>query len=128
MSEHKYKEAYDKGYEDGKKHAFDGWVKQCYDELTPKEQIELLMKWGAKLPTVEPQEWISVKKHGNPKLKDGKNYDTFLTTSKWVGDSGNENIEVDINVWNREGTWDYHSWGGDEVIAWMPLPSPYKGE
>ena len=78
--------------------------------------------------SVEPQEWISVKKHGNPKLKDGKNYDTFLTTSKWVGESGDEIVRVDINVWNRGGTWSYHSWGGDEVIAWMPLPSPYKGE
>ena len=81
-----------------------------------------------KLPPVEPQEWTSVKKQGNPKLKDDKNYDTFLTTSKWVGESGDENIRVDINVWNREGTWSYHSWGGDEVIAWMPLPSPYNGE
>ena len=60
MGEHKYKEAYDKGYEEGKKHAFDGWVEQCYDELPRKEQIELLMKQGAKLPTAEPQtaEWI----------------------------------------------------------------------
>lgn len=50
MSQHKYNDAYNKGFEDGKKKAFDDWVYQCYDELSPKEQIELLLSEGAELP------------------------------------------------------------------------------
>lgn len=49
MSQHKYNDAYNKGFEDGKKKAFDDWVYQCYDELSPKEQIELLLSEGAEL-------------------------------------------------------------------------------
>lgn len=50
MSQHKYNDAYNKGFEAGKKKAFDDWVYQCYDELSPKEQIELLLSKGAELP------------------------------------------------------------------------------
>lgn len=61
MSQHKYNDAYNKGFEDGKKKAFDDWVYQCYDELTPKEQIELLLKWGADLPQVQKGKWIDTE-------------------------------------------------------------------
>ena len=43
MSQHKYNEAYDKGYEAGKQAAFNDWIFMNYDELSRKEQIELLM-------------------------------------------------------------------------------------
>ena len=52
MSEHKYKEAYNKGFDDGKKSAFTGYCQQCYDELPLKDQVELMIKWGANKPNV----------------------------------------------------------------------------
>ena len=54
MSRHKYNEAYDKGYEDGKKAAFNDWIFMNYDELSRKEQIELLMnEYGADFSGIE---------------------------------------------------------------------------
>lgn len=85
MSEHKYKEAYEKGYEDGKKHAFDGWVEQCYDELPKKEQIELLMKRGADLPF----------------LKKFENFMRGLYEESFLGEETYTSKEV-YNMINRE--------------------------
>ena len=42
MSEHKYQEAYDKGFKDGKKSAYDELVYECFEEMSPKERIEYL--------------------------------------------------------------------------------------
>ena len=52
MSEHKYKEVYNKGFEDGKRCAFTGYCQQCYDELPLKDQVELMIKYGANKPNV----------------------------------------------------------------------------
>lgn len=51
MSQSKYQEAYNRGYDDGKRNAFVGFVYDNFDELSKKEQIELLIKeYGVKLP------------------------------------------------------------------------------
>lgn len=51
MSESKYKEAYNEGFERGKKKAFDGFVYQGFDELSKREQIEMIVShYGARLP------------------------------------------------------------------------------
>ena len=52
MSEHKYNDAYSKGFEAGKKQAFTGYCMQCYDELSPYEQAKLMVEWGADIPNV----------------------------------------------------------------------------
>jgi hypothetical protein len=85
---------------------------------------ELKAKVNELLP-VEPQEWISVKEHGNPK-EDDDYYVTFVeedhdTHDKWV--------DVDIEYFCVESQrWSNHNTDDDRVIAWMPVPSPYKGE
>ena len=51
MSQSKYQEAYNRGYDDGKRNAFAGFVYDNFDELSKKEQIELLIKeYGVRLP------------------------------------------------------------------------------
>lgn len=52
MSEHKYKDAYNKGYEKGKQEAFSGYCMSCYDELSLYEQAKLMVEWGADIPNV----------------------------------------------------------------------------
>ncbi len=40
-----------------------------------------------------------------------------------------ERIEIDIRYFNIDGDNKFWSgWGDDPVLAWMPLPAPYKEE
>lgn len=50
--------------------------------------------------------------------------DCYLVTTKWKGSySGDVYIETNMAVYReRQKEWDC----ADDVIAWMPLPKPYK--
>ena len=48
MSEHKYNEAYNKGFYDGRKSAC--W--ECYDELSLSERVDLMVKRGVFIPNI----------------------------------------------------------------------------
>lgn len=64
-------------------------------------------------PTVEPQKWIPCTPETMPEEND-----EVLVTGK-VDNA----LYVDIDEWTGSGFW-INAFG---VIAWMPLPEPYKG-
>lgn len=77
------------------------------------------------LPSVKPQKWIPIEwkpfgKHGYPKPED--EYKHFLT----VDNKGEITIQEFLLTLDEEPQ-PYFT-GMRNVIAWMPLPSPYKGE
>ena len=63
-------------------------------------------------PTIEPQKWVSCSE----RLPEEN--DEVLVTGK-VDNA----LYVDIDEWTGSGFW-INAFG---VIAWMPLPEPYKG-
>ena len=84
----------------------------------------LLKKYASTQPTIE-QDWTSCKK---PPTKN----DAYLVTvhPDYIVPGGGQ---VDILVWVDDG-WFFVDYGGkiarfpDPVIAWRPLPAPYKEE
>ena len=75
-------------------------------------------------------EWISVKKELP------ENNDEVLTTYTYNGASGKRYVET-ASYWDDgegEGHWnsvwdEYRIKGANPVVlAWMPMPKPYKGE
>ncbi len=78
------------------------------------------------VPTVEPQEWISVKEHGKP--KEAGVY--YVTVQK---ENGDRNVIRDhFYGGNSTYFWEELTYEliGAKYIAWQPItePSPYKGE
>ena len=88
---------------------------------TPRQIVEAL---PSAQPTIE-QDWTSCKK---PPTKN----DAYLVTvhPDYIVPGGGQ---VDILVWVDDG-WFFVDYGGkiarfpDPVIAWRPLPAPYKEE
>lgn len=75
------------------------------------------------VPTVEPQQWVPVTER-LPMI----NTIALITTSKGIV------IQVMYFGENMNGHKVWRSFGGEyvywdeEVVAWMPLPEPWKGE
>ena len=70
------------------------------------------------LPSVEPQEWISVKEHGNPTMSDD-----YWVTIQYPATRVVEKVffSYEQNKW-------YYVYS-DKILAWQTIePSPYKGE
>ena len=68
------------------------------------------------MPTINPQKWIPVSE------RPPEEFGEYLVTVKTIGWNLEENTEIDIAYWDDlEG---FHK--AEEVIAWMPLPEPYK--
>lgn len=105
---------------------------ECFPMIMQGElfTVETIRHQLKKLPSVkvEPQEWISVK----DRLP--KDAEAVLITIRRMDKSFNQIpfISVGYISWNQQAWWCAHD--GDckenniEVLAWMPLPSPYKGE
>ena len=75
-------------------------------------------------PTVEPQEWISVKDRLPTKEKSIKNGEMFIV-------SDGERTYAEYLDRNGRGFGEPTSFGfriDRAVVAWRELPSPYKGE
>jgi hypothetical protein len=83
------------------------------DKAEFETEFEMLLTLAERGATVEPQEWISVKDR-LPEL--GQN---VLVTYTDGDVETNERMALKGIV-----VWKY----GSNVVAWMPLPSPYKGE
>ena len=61
--------------------------------------------------------WISVKDR-LPEIKGD-----YIVTWQWIGSwSGQMYTEVDVCDYRGDRKWDTHR----AVVAWMPLPKPYK--
>lgn len=79
-------------------------------------------------PTIEKGEWIPVSE------RLPENSGVYIV-SKWVSDGVESAILTDANYYDGCGTW-YNdnriNWGRDlvtnDILAWMPLPEPYKAE
>ena len=90
-------------------------------------------------PTVEPMKWIPCSE-GLPEERDSV-FKKFKGTNKWR-DAMFESISDEVNItvelsdgtrktktsYTIDGKWKYEKELGIEmrVIAWMPLPEPYK--
>lgn len=82
----------------------------------------LLQKRFDELPSVTPkaeQKWIPCEER---LPEEGGDY---LVTTKWEGSySGDTYIETNMAVYREK----LEEWDCKDVIAWMPLPEPYKAE
>ena len=81
MSEHKYNDAYSKGFKAGKKQAFTGYCMQCYDELSPYEQAKLMVEWGADIPNVLDKIRVEIEQAYCKVTNDydkGRNYGLYM--------------------------------------------------
>ena len=96
-------------------------------ELTKRERKNLLHTWSTvevkyfvvdmleKLPSAEPkQRWIPCSERLPEEMG------TYMTTI----DYGKHGLAVGQRYYYGK----YLGWGDERVIAWMPLPEPYKAE
>ena len=79
-----------------------------------------IIKMLKSLPSVTPKaRWIPVSERLPEKQ------DCYLVTTKWKGNySGDVYIETNMAVYREK----QKEWDCVDVIAWMPLPEPYKAE
>jgi len=97
-----------------------------YGKKEPKEGfVRSLIKSLASIPQEEP-EWIPVSER-LPEIKEHHVSDVCLV---YLKDGGMTFSELQENIfgqvgWDVEREDDYHEPIG-EVVAWMPLPEPYK--
>jgi len=97
--ENRYKITWKDDYEGGIKDA-------CTDII---EEIN-------KMPTIEPQQWIPVTE----RLPEENGLYIVTEIGRWVAP-----VETRyFNVREESGFWSGHP--GDKVLAWMPLPTPYR--
>lgn len=84
------------------------------------EYEDIAKKATAKLPSVTPkteQRWISCSE------RLPEEYGKYLVTKHTFGWNREEYVSNDIAYFDNDG---FHK--ADTVIAWMPLPEPYKAE
>ena len=96
------------------------WLIRIRDRLmtTSSKQFEAMTIAIAALEQQEQDRWHSVAKEGNPP-KTGR----YI-----VVDNGKmDGAEPHTRCFNARGDASFWSgWGADEVIAWRPLPEPYR--
>ena len=69
------------------------------------------------IKALESQRWIPVSERLPEKQ------DCYLVTTKWKGSySGDVYIETNMAVYREKSK----EWDCADIIAWMPLPTPYK--
>ena len=106
-----------------------------YQEMANNEAIVDTMKLVHDMPTIEPQRWIPVDE-GKP--KDGTAcLVTYSRVHVRIATFAEDLYEVDkYDFHNKRGVagWFYFNdeWGMcfdvDNVVAWMPIPEPYRSE
>ena len=88
----------------------------CFDDS--EEPYYRALSAGIKALKQEPR-WIPVGERLPEKQ------DCYLVTTKWKGNySGDVYIETNMAVYREK----QKEWDCVDVIAWMPLPEPYKEE
>lgn len=97
-----------------------------YGESLDEGPANMFMDWINEAPTIDPEslqpQWIPVterlpERRGN-----------YLVTCSGINADGGKYRS--INHYDGDGKWteDATRLRGDTVLAWMPLPEPYKGE
>lgn len=90
------------------------------------ERYKKAKRMFEQLPSVTPQQtrWIPISER-LPE-EDGQ----YLITVKYKPEADYENIYAEHGEW-VDGRWDMFCFGHcgevEEIVAWMPLPEPYKG-
>ena len=84
-----------------------------------------IKKFIEEQPTVEPNEWISCSERLPEDLND-KNIDCFLVTDGFLIWMAYYNSEIGWQFAECTNSRNKIDW--TEIIAWMPLPSTWKGE
>ena len=101
--------------------AVSSWLKQYgQDVLHGKYKFSLMYIWKnlMDLPSAQPeQRWIPCSE----RLPD--EYGEYLVTKHTIGWNCEEYVSNDIAYFDNDG---FHK--ADIVIAWMPLPEPYRSE
>ena len=94
------------------------WTKYMPMELDMN--LSFILDKISAMPYVTPKtEWIPVSERLPEKQ------DCYLVTTKWKGSySGDVYIETNMAVYREKPK----EWDCKDVIAWMPLPHPYKAE
>jgi hypothetical protein len=88
------------------------------DKAEFETEFEMLLTLAERGASVEPQEWISVKKQGNPTMSD-----EYYVTVRHPSFNSVERAFYSF----QQNKWE-HSCASD-IIAWREIePSPYKGE
>ena len=115
------------------------FVMSLDDGIAVHEAIELLKKAETNCPEI-PDSWIPVTER-MPESADCPMDCLVTRKSKTIGNY------TDMAVAEKGGTWTHEDWEaivlgdnvsgkktgllntrGDEIVAWMPLPEPWKGE
>ena len=99
------------------------------DMMNPDEVLHHITGIWAEIdnaPTIMPEpQWISVKE----RLPDESGQ--YLITVKYKHVDGYDDIYAEHGEW-ADGKWDMFCFGHcgevEDIIAWMPLPEPMKGE
>jgi len=103
---------------------------ELIEKIVPQSALELgylyqIREYIKQMPTVEPQEWISVKDRLPEKSQN------CWVTLEYIGSGKRELMELryysERKKFNDEK---YLKMQGYKFIAWQPItePSPYKGE
>lgn len=95
------------------------WTKYIPMELDIN--LSFVLEKINELPSVTPQQtrWVPVSERLPEK------HDCYLVTTKWKGSySGDVYTETNMAVYREK----LEEWDSVGVIAWMPLPEPYKVE
>ena len=90
----------------------------CFEQTNTRQGAKYAIET---LPSVTPQQtrWIPVSERLPERSGD------YLVTTKWKGSySGDVYIETNMAVYKKK----QEEWDCVDVIAWMPLPEPYKAE
>ena len=113
----------------------DALIEKAYDEAKgmaePYDDFGTLVEWLVdKVPTIEPEpQWIKV----DDKLPEDRQ--KCLVVAKSISDEIGVAIATsftDLHKNDKAGWYGYDSqwgyWRIKDVIAWMPIPSPYREE
>ena len=106
--------------------AAEEWAQGAHDDDTRARaescmatNVELKLRIE-KLPSVQPQRWISVTER-----LPNDDEEVIVTC---LDDSGDTPFSYTTVAWHYKGMWVCENERCPFVVAWMPLPESYKGE
>lgn len=98
-------------------------LRDCYNGFSDTYDKACIIGVIDEQPTIEPERWIPVTERLPEDVEIGEEYPTVIFCTKDATYSGFYEHYMGGKWWC--GDEDYTV---DEVIAWMPLPEPYRGD